>query len=88
MKNSTQAVTGFKVRGYRVKKTKEGDKVCVSLEALVDDIGSGKFGLGSVLNSLLQHQVGDCDIGISLFMSDSIIKPEDEELENKESEDK
>jgi hypothetical protein len=66
---SKQSVGGFKVCGYQVKKSKEGDKVKLVLEADVEEITSGTFDVGSVMKALLHHQSGDTEVGLSLLMS-------------------
>lgn len=64
-----QAVTGFRVVSYQVKKTKDGEVVKLLLEANVDAIGAGEHDMGDVLKALLHHQTGDTDVGLSVFMN-------------------
>ena len=81
MTSSTQAVTGFKVVGYQVKKTKDAEVVKLVLQATVDEIGAGAFDMGDVLKALLYHQTGDTDIGLSVFMNQEVptsVEPDDE----------
>lgn len=63
-----QAVGGFKIVGYSVKKSKEGEKVRLVLEATVDEIACGEYNMGDVQGALLHHQVGDTEVGLSLFV--------------------
>lgn len=68
MEVEKQAVTGFKVITFQVKKTKDNEKVKLVLEADVDAIGAGTHDMGDVLKALLNHQVGDSDVGLSVFV--------------------
>ena len=68
MEVSKQAVTGFKVVTFQVKKTKDSEKVKLVLEADVDAIGSGEYDMGDVLKALLNHQTGDSDVGLSVYV--------------------
>jgi uncharacterized protein YqeY len=63
-----QAVTGFRVVSYQVKKVKDGEVVKLLLEADVDAIGAGSYDMGDVLKALLQHQVSDTDVALSVFV--------------------
>lgn len=65
---SKQAVTGFNVLTFQVKKAKDTEKVKLVLEADVDCIGSGNFDMGDVLKALQHHMTGDTEVGLSLFM--------------------
>lgn len=73
MKTNKQAVTGFKVLTFQVKKAKDSEKVKLVLEADVDTIGAGEYDMGDVLKALLTHQTGDVDIGLSVFVEDNKI---------------
>lgn len=69
MSDSTkQAITGFKVATFQVKKTKDSEVIKLVLEADTESIGVGEFEVGDVLKALLVHQTGDTDVGFSLFM--------------------
>lgn len=63
-----QAVTGFKVVSYQVKRVKDSEKLRIIVEADVDDINSGDFDMGDVQGALLHHRSSDTDIGFALFM--------------------
>jgi uncharacterized protein YqeY len=63
-----QAVTGFRVVNFQVKKVKDGEVVKLLLEANVDSIGAGEHDMGDVLKALLHHQTGDTDVGLSVFV--------------------
>jgi len=63
-----QAITGFKVATFQVKKTKDTERVKLVLEGDVDEITAGELTVGDVLKALLSHQTGDTDIGMSLFV--------------------
>ena len=65
--STKQAVTGFKVISFQVKKAKEGETVKLLLEASVDSIGAGTCDMGDVLKALLHHQTGEVDVGLSVF---------------------
>jgi hypothetical protein len=65
---SKQAITGFKVVRYSVKRVKDSEKIVLLLEADVDDIGCGEYDMGDVQGALLNHRVSDSDVGLSLFM--------------------
>ena len=67
-KSSKQAVTGFKVLTFQVKRAKDTEKVKLVLEADVDTIGAGNYDMGDVLKALLSHQTGDLDVGLSVFV--------------------
>lgn len=64
----SQSVSGFKVKDYTVKKSKEGEMVKLVLEALVDEVGAGEYDMGDVLKALLHHQVSDTDVGLKLLV--------------------
>jgi hypothetical protein len=66
--NKKQSVGGFKVLGYSVKKSKDTEKVRLVLEAVVDDIACGDCDMGDVLKALLDHQVGEVAVGLSVFV--------------------
>ena len=66
--NSTQAVTGFKVVSYQVKRVKDSEKLRVVIEADVDDIGCGACDMGDFQKALLHHRVSDTDIGFSVLV--------------------
>lgn len=63
-----QSVTGFKVLSFSSRKTKDGEKIKVSIEGLVEDIGAGEKDIGDVLKALTFHQSGDVEIGLNLFV--------------------
>ena len=63
-----QAVVGFKVTDFQVKKKKDGEIVKLVLVANVDSMGAGEFDMGDILKALLHHQTGDTDVGLSVFM--------------------
>ena len=63
-----QAVVGFKVCDFQVKKKKDGEIVKLVLIANVDSIGAGECDMGDILKALLQHQVGDVDVGLSVLV--------------------
>jgi ABC-type uncharacterized transport system ATPase subunit len=65
---SKQAVTGFKVSNFQVKKTKDSERVKLVLEADVGTIGAGEYDMVDVLKALLSHQTGDMDVGLSVFV--------------------
>ena len=73
--SSKQAVCGFKVSQYQVKKSKDSEMLRLILEADVGDVTAGSFGFGDVLKALWVHQSSDTDVGFSLFMT----KEEDKE---------
>lgn len=68
MDTSKQAVTGFKVLTFQVKKAKDSERVKIVLEADVDTVGAGEHDMGDVLKALLTHQTGDVDVGLSVFV--------------------
>jgi len=63
-----QSVTGFRVKDYGPKKTKDGQKFRIVLEAEVDEIGTGDFDMGDVQKALLAHQDSEVSVGLSLFI--------------------
>lgn len=63
-----QSVGGFKVLSYSVKKGKDTEKMRLVLEAEVDDISAGDLDMGKVLKALLDHQVGETAVGLSVFV--------------------
>ncbi len=63
-----QAVKGFKVSSFNIKKGKETEKIKLVLEANVEDIASAEYDVGDVLNSVANHMTGDQEIGLSLFI--------------------
>lgn len=71
MATTSQAVSGFKVLNFQVKKAKDTERVKIILEADVDNIGAGNFDMGDVLKALLHHQTGDVDVGLSVFIEKS-----------------
>ncbi len=64
-----QSVTGFKVIGYMVKKSKDTEKIKLTLEAEVDSVSAGEYDLGDVMKALLEHSTGEVDVGLSLFVN-------------------
>ena len=65
---SKQAVVGFGVANFTLRKTKDNEKVRLVLEANVDAIGAGSKNLGDVLKALADHATGEVEVGLSLFM--------------------
>jgi uncharacterized protein YqeY len=63
-----QAVSGFKIAGFSIKKGKDDEKLKLILEASVADLGAGEFDVGDVMNSLTNHISGDTDVGLSIFI--------------------
>jgi len=63
-----QAVTGFKVLTYQVKKAKDTEKLKLILEADVENIGSGDVDFGEILKALWSHQASETDIGFTVFV--------------------
>lgn len=63
-----QSIGGFKVLAYSVKKAKDSEKIRLVLEAVVDDIAAGECDMGDVMKALLDHQVGEVDVGLSVFV--------------------
>jgi uncharacterized protein YqeY len=64
-----QAVGGFKVLNYSVKKGKEDEKLRVVLEASVAEITAGECDVGQVMKALLDHATGETEVGLSLFVA-------------------
>ena len=64
-----QAVAGFKVVGYSVKKGKETEKIKLVLEAEVGSVAAGECDMGDVMKALLEHSTGEVDVGLSLFVN-------------------
>lgn len=64
-----QAVTGFKVIKYDVRRVRDSEKLRLILEADFDDISCGEFNMGDMQGALLIHRTGDTDIGLSVFMN-------------------
>lgn len=62
-----QSVTGFKVLKYDVKKAKDTEKIRVILEAEVDDISCGSMDMGDVQKALLDHMVGEYEVGLAVL---------------------
>ena len=65
---SKQSVGGFKVCGFSVKKTKDGEKIKLILEAPVENLTAGEFDNGAIMNALNNHLSGDTDVGLNLFI--------------------
>ena len=63
-----QSVSGFKILGYSVKKAKETEKIKLVLEAEVDAISAANCDMGQIMKALLDHQTGDVEVGLSLFV--------------------
>ena len=64
-----QAVAGFKVIGYSVKKSKDTEKIKLVLEAEVDSVSAGECDVGQVMKALLEHSTSEVDVGLSLFVN-------------------
>lgn len=64
-----QAVAGFKVVGYSVKKSKDTEKIKLVLEAEVGSVSAGECDMGDVMKALLEHSTGEVDVGLSLFVN-------------------
>lgn len=80
---SKQAVTGFSIVTFQVKKAKDTEKVRIVLEADVDDIGAGARDMGDVLKAFQYHMTADTEIGLSVFMTvvSTATATEDEDLD-------
>lgn len=65
-----QAVVGLKVAKYSVSSSKDGEKLTIQLTADIDDLGVGEYSVGDLLGALLDHKVGNVDIGFGVFMKD------------------
>lgn len=63
-----QSVNGFKIIGSTTKTTKEGEVVKLTIQASVDDITAGDKDLGKILKAFLDHQAGQTEIGLSVFI--------------------
>ena len=68
VKTTKQAVGGFKINTFNIKKTKDGEKIKLVLEASVEDLASGTYDVGDVMNALTNHMTGDSEVGLSLFI--------------------
>ena len=66
--SNAQAVTGFKVVSYQVKRVKDSEKLRIVIEAEVDDIGCGPCDMGDFQKALLHHRVSDTDVGFSVLV--------------------
>jgi len=66
--NQVQAVTGFKVSNYQVKKTKDSEQVKIVLVADANELSAGEFDIGDVLKALWAHQASELDVGLSVFV--------------------
>lgn len=64
-----QAVGGFKVVQYKVKKAKDTEKLQLVLEASVEDLkAAGEFDFGDIMKALWSHQASETDVGFHVFM--------------------
>lgn len=63
-----QAVSGFTLTGFSVKKVKDGEKIKITLEAPVEDLSAGDFDNGKIMNALSNHLSGDTEVGLTLFI--------------------
>lgn len=79
--STKQAVSGFKVRDYQVKKAKDTEKVKLILEADVENLGAGNFDFGEILKALWSHQASETDIGLSVFMDEKILSTTADDVE-------
>jgi hypothetical protein len=70
MEGTKQSVNGLRVINYMVKKAKEGEKLKIILEADVENVSAGSYGLGDVLKALWSHTAAETDVGFSVFMSE------------------
>ena len=68
MENKVQAVTGFKVVSYGVRRVKDSEKLKIVIEADVSEIGCGDCDLGDVQKALLEHRVSDIDVGFTVIV--------------------
>ena len=63
-----QSVSGFKIKGFNVKKGKDTETLKISLEAEVDSIGAGDYDLGEVMKALLNHSTSETEVGLTVFV--------------------
>lgn len=63
-----QSIVGLKVVKYSISSSKDAEKLTIQLTADVDDLGCGEHSAGDLLGALLEHKVGNVDVGFSLFM--------------------
>lgn len=66
--NKKQSVSGFRVLNFSVKKAKDTEKLKLVLEAEVDNVSAADCDMGDVMKALLDHQVGEVDVGLSIFI--------------------
>lgn len=62
-----QSMTGFKVAGFKVKTVKGLERVILTLEANVEDIGAGTMDIGGVLNSFTNHMTTGIETGVKIM---------------------
>jgi uncharacterized protein YqeY len=79
-----QAVTGFRILGYQVKKAKEGEVVKLVLEASVDQIGAAHADIGEIMKAFQYHMAGETDVGLSVLVTDEVPIRIEEEPEEEE----
>ena len=63
-----QSIGGFKVKCFNVKKGKETETFKLMLEAEVDAIKAGDCDMGKVMKALLDHQTGEVEVSLSVFI--------------------
>lgn len=63
-----QSIAGFKILNFSVKKAKDTEKLKLVLEAVVDEVSAADCDMGDVMKALLDHQVGEVDVGLSIFI--------------------
>lgn len=68
--NQKQSVVGLKVVKYQISSSKDSEKLTIQLTADIDDLGVGQYSVGDLLGALLDHKVGNVDIGFGVFMKD------------------
>jgi len=64
-----QSLAGFKVAGFKVKTVKGLERVILTLEANVEDIGAGTMDIGGVLNSFTNHMTTGIHTGLRVMPS-------------------
>lgn len=72
--SNTVTVTGLKVLTYQLKKSKEEEKLKITLEGTVEEITQD---MGKVQKALLTHLTSENEVGFKLLIPDTSADVED-----------
>ena len=68
LKVEKQGISGLKVHRQGIRSTKDGEKLVVVLEGMIEEVKAGEYDIGDIVKALLSHKMGETEVGFSLFV--------------------